>query len=457
MKTFTGIISLLISTLLLLSALCACRPGTEISGTTSFPQSEPTDTDTDTDTETDADTSAQTDAQSETEQSEAALPTPPAVTQTGEEQTEKPHRLICKSVQQFTEFETADIMLYAEVEENATVYVCDHNGNVLTSEKAIGPCWYGVLPLGEDEKKVVYVYAQAEGKALSSFSFIRLKHTDTVGVNTFIGKNSRLYLNWYDAHYYGYVTAEAGVMGAVRAQLMTQLKAVREKTGKATKMIFLIATNPATIYHDMQYEQPFGRGDSYSQTTTTQFVDYMKGDDDIYVVDCRTQLYNNRGQFIFYQTDTHWTQLGAYYCYAEMMKYVEKDFPCAITYQLKNYNIDYDWRCGDLIADTFSGGAALGMREYAPYLTAKSSRTYAPDCPTAYIVGDSDMGAMNLFLNDTFKACYYNTDGTNPPLYTYHFDELSTRQPDYLVFVFTERNIDSALSQLWIENTITDD
>ena len=354
-----------------------------------------------------------------------------------------------KSVRQRTDSEVRDVLIYCETEPNATVYVCDKYKTVLRCERAYGPCFYTALPLAEGETMGVSIYAQADGKALSNAVKLTLSHTDSVGVNVFCGKDSKIYLNWYDDHYYGRVASSEDDLAVAEMMIRENVMKARELTGKNTKIIVLIATNPAVIYHDRQYEEPFGRGDSLSETSSTLMAKRLKDDPDIYFIDCRDVLLSHRDEEIFYQTDSHWTNLGAYYCYLEMMNYVHKDFPNAPVADLLKYNIIRDYRISDLMTDNFLNGYGIGMREYTSYIyQTPVSRVINNDSPSIYYVGDSYTGAIREFFYDTFSTC------TTNDLYNYKFKNLKKLQPDYLVYVFTERNLDSQCSIVWAQTTV---
>ena len=54
-----------------------------------------------------------------------------------------------------------------------------------------------------------------------------------------------------------------------------------------------------------------------------------------------------------------------------------------------------------------------------------------------------------------FSKVYLNTPDANPPLYDYSLVDMQNRQPDYLFYVWTERNIGGDLGM--IINSITAD
>ena len=56
---------------------------------------------------------------------------------------------------------------------------------------------------------------------------------------------------------------------------------------------------------------------------------------------------------------------------------------------------------------------------------------------------------MQPYLDLLFSEVYLNQPESNPPLYDYHLEDLENRKPDYLFYVWTERNIGGDLGMLY--------
>ena len=264
-------------------------------------------------------------------------------------------------------------------------------------------------------------------------------------------------MNWYRNHYDGYEVVpgrseaeQKTYMLSVKKYLEAQLDQIREKTGKKTKIMVVVCTNPATIYHETQYsEAEGGWGDHFMPTSITQFAEYMQYDDDIYIIDIRDLLEENKNErLLFMQADSHWTQIAAYYAYYKAALRIQNDFPETKVYDLDN---DFDVRIvpsgGDLL--NFMGASALGAVAATASVSWKDTSMAAPEtAPTAYVMGDSYYGAFSNYLDLLFSTVYLNYPENNPPLYDYTLEDLQSKQPDYLVYIWTERNIDGSLGML---------
>lgn len=435
-----------------------------------------------TETETDSETTAETTvAETTAETTAAETTTEPVTTEketTAPETTEKETTAPETTVKETTAAETKPplektakitdiktwtlndgvqnvIVIYCVTEPDALVYVCDYDGNVLVKERALDKYFYGryVLPAGV-ASQTVYLYAKADGKALSTNSRgVVLKYGEPVGVNAMIGHNSRVYLNWYRDFYVGNAAIQGDAeayMAGMKGFLHKQLDDIRQVTGKNTKIIVVVCTNPATIHHDMQFSEAEGGWGDYSRDTSiTQFGRYMKDDDDIYILDLREILDQHKDRLLFMQADSHWTQLGAYYGYLRAAEKVKKDFPGT-----KIYDIDKDFTTaivpsgGDLLTGGFMNVPGGVTAVTAAVSWKDEAMAAGPDAPTAYVMGDSYYGAYSMYLRLMFSEVYLNNPASNPPLYDYTLEDLQTKKPDYLFYIWTERNIDASLGML---------
>lgn len=346
-------------------------------------------------------------------------------------------------------------VVYCVTEPDSEVYVCDPDGNVLIKERALDIYFYGryILPEGTESQKV-YLYAKSGEKSLSENSRpVILKYKDNVGANAMIGHNSRVYLNWYRDFYVGNAVIQGDAqtyMAGVKGYLHNQLAEIRKVTGKNTKIIIVVCTNPATIHHDMLFDESEGGWGDYScETSVTQFGEFMKDDGDIYFLDLRRILDEHKDRLLFMQADSHWTQLGAYYGYYSAAQKIKLDFPNTVVYDIDK---DFETRIvksgGDLLTANFMN-VPVGVAAVTAEVTRKSDDMLAgPDAPSAYIMGDSYMGAISAYFDVMFGQTYFNVSETGSRLYDYTLEDLQTKKPDYLFYVWTERNVDASLTML---------
>ena len=360
--------------------------------------------------------------------------------------------------------------IFARVEEGSTVRLYNTKKELLYEARSQGGVFIGPVP----HVGWINIRAVAEGKSESDGRsvYASAMADSAASGNSWAGKNSTLYYNGTYGFYVGGATVPgAEHLGNVKTHLENVLATIRGRTGKNTKLIIISVTNPATIYYDEQFDDPLGPGSILAETPTTAFVEYMKGHEDIYVVDAREALMAHKDELIFHQTDTHYTELGAYWCYRAMMDdYVLNDFPQAVVHPLSDYDINYViggkgdltgimgvndfYECTPYLEPEFSSslvgniydvkrlhskvGIAVGT--YPTY-----SEIAAPNNPTAYLLGDSYTANFALFASQAFSKLYINQGLMGQ----FYLDDLETKQPDYIVFVCTERNVGTDLSFIW--------
>ncbi len=343
------------------------------------------------------------------------------------------------------------IGVYCETEPDSDVIVCDYDGKVLLREKTLDRYFFGryILPAGKSSE-TVYIYAKTEGKGWSVSSRPLTLEYGGGGGNALIAHDSHVFYNQYNAHYRGDAVIPGDAqnrMTQVRGYLTAQLNKIRQATGKKTKIIIVVCANPATVYHDVQYtEEEGGWGDHYTETSYTQFAEFMKDNEDIYVLDMRDLFEENKDKLLFMQADSHWTSLAAYYAYYRAAEKVKGDFP-----QINVYDLDRDFDVSVVRGggDLLNFMAAYGASAATTSVSWKSEDMKAPsNAPTAYVMGDSYYGAIRGYLDLMFSTIYLNNPPTNPPLYDYTLDDIKTKKPDYLFYVWTERNIDNNLNMI---------
>ncbi len=364
------------------------------------------------------------------------------------------------------------VIIYGTTENNAKITYEGKNGEKFT-DKARGHNFYiEVTGSGSD---LITLYATADGKKDSNKVQVSVSFGGDQ-TNVFAGRNSRLFYRPTVSFMLGSVKANESALKYTKNRLTSVLKEVQERTGKDTKLIYLIAPNPVTIYYDEQYDYLIdATGGRRHPTAGSQFVEYMNGDgkhEDIIVPDLLKVFDQHKDEMIYFSTDTHWSELGAYYAYAEMMKHINKDFPAAKAHPLSDFDIKIvDCAGGDLVSMLH----ADNLREETPFLIAKFKETgdvypvkrsdnigyrisginwglypkdsyiNNPSLPTAYALSDSYGAYFLPFAGMGFSQLRLHGANNNTPI---DIDEIAKYKPDYIIFTYTDRNIDSNLGMI---------
>ncbi len=351
-----------------------------------------------------------------------------------------------------------EAMIYGTVTPDSIIRIRYPDGTV-EETKAAGKYFY-VRVRVEDPNDGVYISAKAEGYGISDETLIYARLGDKDN-GVIAGTSSRLYYNATVPFHQGLVRAESSMINYVKTELQNRVKKVRELTGKDTKFVYLICPNPMTIYSDELFK-PYST--KQNKTPTTHFVDAMKDVDGIIAPDLRDILNSHKTEDIFFRTDTHWSELGAYYAYEAMMTEVKKDHPDATVRTLEDFElVREDCTAGDLASMM---GVNQGMYETVTFVDAKfdstgdyykikrsQDRRINVDVsefplrqvnseisgPKAYFMGDS----YGAFLLPYLGMSFSQVDMNEGALWNYTMDyaKIASEKPDYIIFCYTERNI----------------
>ena len=364
------------------------------------------------------------------------------------------------------------VIIYGKTENNAKITYQGKDGKTFT-DKAMGHYFY--IEVHGTDSDLITLYATSDGKKDSNRVQVAVSFGGET-TNVFAGRNSRLFYRPTVSYLFGSVQANSSMLKYTRNRLSYVLKEVQARTGKDTKLIYLIAPNPVTVYYDEQHDYILSASGGIRRPTAgSQFVEYMNNDgkhEDIIVPDLLKVFDEHKDEMIYFSTDTHWSELGAYYAYAEMMKHISKDFPKAKAHPLSEFDIEIvDCAGGDLSSMLHAGN----LREETPFLIAKFDQTgdiypvkrsddigyriaginwglypkdsYIdnPSLPTAYALSDSYGAYLFPFAGMGFSHLRLHGANNNTPI---DIDEIAECKPDYIIFTYTDRNIDGNLSMI---------
>jgi hypothetical protein len=221
-----------------------------------------------------------------------------------------------------------------------------------------------------------------------------------------------------------------------------------ELTKMGIKFYFIMPPNKNTIYPE--YLTP-GIPVIGDKSRLSQLVEYQRENGSVKVIDIRDRLNNlKQEELIYYQTDTHWNQRGAYEGYRALIEAIQEDFPNINPIVLENCEITEAQQLqGDL--SNMSGW----LEAYSTYdkITPPSRANsivrqekvndiqYAyfendvPELPKAVIYRDSFFTAMQPYLTQNFRELI--------DIWTYKVDLnlIEQEKPDIVIFLMTERII----------------
>ena len=324
---------------------------------------------------------------------------------------------------------------------------------------------YFYIEIGTDKKADVSLYATADGKTESKETKITVTPT---GDQTSVwgGKDSRLFYTETLNYLIGNRPDETSltqITGYITKKTVTEIQKV---TGKKTKLIYAIIPDPATAYYDEQFKYIADSVLDPSTSAMCSFTKKLNGmHEDVYAIDLFSVMRAHKNEDIYFTTDTHYTELGAYYANLEIMKTVQKDNPSAKvrTIEKGDYKVYYsDVDGGDLCSM-----AGIKMKEVVPFFDAlfedtgsyyiskrndgiksanfnpgsweRNSELKSSSNPTAYFIADSYGCYILPFIGANFSKVWTN-EGV---LWNFELNKtiLEQNKPDYVIILVCQRNV----------------
>lgn len=234
-----------------------------------------------------------------------------------------------------------------------------------------------------------------------------------------------------------------------------------------TEIIYMIVPSKASIYPELVPEQyPKGTGKSRLEQVCEALQ--AGGATVINLLDVFTQHKNDEYK-LYWKTDSHWTDYGAFIAYTELFNYISKKFPEAAPRKMS----DFDFK-----ADYYEGGDMIyymemnqkKLMEYCCYRTPKFemnsaiTRVNRYRSPTYLMYSDGITPAMTIktgnkklpdlfVMRDSYNAQIFDilADRGNTTYYkpmwnfTYDLSEIKSAQPDYIIYLAAEWNIPSII------------
>lgn len=359
-------------------------------------------------------------------------------------------------------------LLYGSAEPDSvirTVYTVTEN-NVEKSKITVNACnnkyFYIDVPVNEGDKISIYATApdKLESKKVNVVITPTAKEDEhLVGV----GKNSRIFLlSTYD--FMSGNRADMTSLSTLKKYIINKtIVEIQKATGKKTKLIYAIVPDSSTAYYD---EQNF-YVEELTDSAMRAFVKEIDNcHEDVYALDLYPVMRAHRDEHIYLSTDTHYTELGAYYVYLEIMNRVREDHPDVTIRTIENgdYTVEYhDIPGGDLSSERTN----LEMNEVVPFITAnfedtgsyyvskvndgiginfnprdwkqKDSKLNNSSNPTLYFLGDSFGYNMLPFIGANFSKVWTNKG----IIWKYNLDKsiLEKNKPDYVLLLVCQRRV----------------
>lgn len=243
-------------------------------------------------------------------------------------------------------------------------------------------------------------------------------------------------------------------------QELSLLSADLEKKG--ITLLVVIPPNKSTVYSRYMPEEIPVIGET---PRLDQFIEFMNLYGGVSIVDLRQTLRSaSLSQDVYFKTDTHWNDMGAYYGYVEIMHALSSDYPVLKPRSLSDFEYK---KAGDSIRDI---PLLMGLLDYKETgwalipkfeVELKETSVVLPDgtrrirtvtnidkqLPELLVFGDSFYGRLAHFVEPHFSRVvtvpFTGAEGI------WSLDWIQRENPDIVIIEVVERYIDVTLPMLF--------
>lgn len=371
-----------------------------------------------------------------------------------------------------TRIENGIFVLLGTCEEGATVRA-QLKDNVFESKSDHG---YFSLRIDSRATSVkLTVSAQTDGKNPSEALEYdaRPKKVSADQWQLIAGGNYQFHLQYTLDDYLRKNTYSASMLSRLTDKLAKRVENL-QNVSPESEIIYMIVPSPASTYPEtMPKSYTPNNGPSRLEQVTEAITNAG-----IKVIDLRDAFaeHKNDEYKLYWKTDSHWSEYGAYIAYKELFDYISVKHPESAPRDFDEFIWKEDFYYGGDMAHYLEYYGSNGyndsntpMREYnvlrvpgfempsaiasidryvsdmrLTYNTrtvqnARNIDTKRPELPSAIVMRDSYSTQMYDILAERFDKTWYKG------MWDFGFseNEIKQKQPDYIIYIIVERNIDS--------------
>ncbi len=218
----------------------------------------------------------------------------------------------------------------------------------------------------------------------------------------------------------------------------------RHADSKDIKTIFFMAPTNPSIYPEFLTEtvKPI------ELTAVDQFVNYLDNNGIIDVCYPKDELLSEKWNHkLYYKTDPHWMEIGAFFGMQELMKHVSKWFPSIKLHKFEEYKILKKRSFGDVLPKR-SNVESFSIEDRI-FMKSQFVKDEAFSLPKALVIHDSYYFPAEKFIRENFNIIFRIHLRYDDPI-AYHEEKVMTEivvgidaeKPDIVIFLFSERGYD---------------
>ncbi len=219
--------------------------------------------------------------------------------------------------------------------------------------------------------------------------------------------------------------------------------------------LVLVIPNKSTVYSEFM---PANLRKLNEQSRLDQLLAVLGKDPGFPVIDLRETLRKYKDRLpLYYRTDSHWTEAGAYFAYRQVMERLAPAFPGLQAAALEQFTCERFKRFHGDLAQMLSlqnrkfreQGIIMRPRHPAPFATSSPRKNLGPyirvtvsecpgaDLPPALVVHDSFMHQLKPFFESHFRRIVYIWDWK----LRFFRKEIESEKPRIVIDELVERSL----------------
>jgi hypothetical protein len=235
-----------------------------------------------------------------------------------------------------------------------------------------------------------------------------------------------------------------------------------------TEIIYMIVPSKASIYPELVPSE-YKKGTGKSRLEQVNAALEAGGAKVINLLDVFSQHKNDQYK-LYWNTDSHWTDYGAFVAYTELFGYIGTKFPAAAPRKMTEFDFKSDfYKSGDMMLYMMMNQSkaleynSLRVPKFSlnPSITSVNRYRAANDLiyndevtyervlttnnsslPNLYVIRDSYSTQMYDILAERGNTTFYKSMWN----YMYDFSEIKRNAPDFIIYMVAEWNIDAVVN-----------
>ena len=333
------------------------------------------------------------------------------------------------------------VMVYGKCEKDCAINV--YNGEQTFTVKADGENFCFAASVKTDEETEITVKAVSGGKAESAGVKVAVSgDADAQDSGLAVTYGSRVVEKKILPDLYGTNTYTEKELKTIKELAEYRVKKAREASGKRTEIIYVIAPNPLSVYEEELTEGMISHIENKS-ARLKQVGSVLSAAEGVTFIDLTETLVSNKDQGkLYFNLDSHWTELGAYFGYKAIMDHISQKFPSAAPHPLSDYMVKY-FTIDDTDMNVYSGVGTGQMYEDAPFLRARFTEQ------TPYGKNKTETARIWDYVNKYFKSnSITHTNDASQPSAVLIMDSYGLNAVAYLAECFSTL----AIQPVWYYN-----